>query len=218
MKPTVLLGLLLSLASAVAQQPDPSVADGVIYGTVIGSDGSPAKGVLLNALPVGVPLATRLPATQTDQNGNYRFERLPWWGRYTVYADDAEAGYSLFSTGPGPAKPPEASISPDHAEARLDLRLPPKAGFLRIHLTNQRTGAVISGLEFRVTSNEAPPRLIYMGSSFSDRAVLLPPDKDLLIHITSDGFHEWGESAGKGKAIRMAPGSQVELDVELAPE
>jgi hypothetical protein len=210
---------LLSLSSAVAQQPDQHVAAGVIYGAVIGNDGSPAKGMRLTASPLGVALATRLPETRTDQSGNYRFERIPWWGEYTVYADDPDSGYSVFTTGPaGPGKSPDVIISPEHPEAKLDLRLPPKAGFLRIHLTNQRTGAVISGLNVTVMSSQTPSRIIFSESCGSDGIVLIPPDKDLVIHITSPGFHEWDESAGRGKSIRMPPGSHVELYVQLVPE
>jgi hypothetical protein len=218
-KPTVLPIFLLSLSSAVAQQPDQHVAAGVIYGAVIGNDGSPARGMRLTASPLGVALATRLPETRTDQSGNYRFERIPWWGEYTVYADDPDAGYSVFSTGPaGPGAPPEVIISPEHPEAKLDLHLPPSAGFLRVHLTELKTGAVISVLNVTVMSNQTPSGLIFSESCGSDGVVLIPPNKDVVIHITSPGFREWDESAGRGKAIRMPPGSKVELYVQLAPE
>jgi hypothetical protein len=213
-KPTALLIFLLSLSSAAAQQ----TASGVIYGAVVGSDGSPARGMRLTASPLGAALATRLPETRSDQSGNYRFDKIPWWGEYTVYADDPDAGYSIFSTGPaGPGAPPEAIISPEHPEAKLDLRLPPKAGFLRVHLTDQ-TGAVIPAMNVTVMSSRTPSLMIFSESCGSDAAVLIPPDKDLVIHITSPGFREWDESAAKGKAIRMPPGSQVELYVQLAPE
>jgi hypothetical protein len=216
---TVLPILLLSLASAVAQQPGQHVVAGVIYGAVIGNDGSPAKGMRLTASPLGVALATSLPETRTDQSGNYRFERIPWWGAYTVYADDPDAGYSVFSRGlAGLREPPEVIISPEHPEAKLDLRLPQKAGFLRIHLTDQRTGAVISGLTVTVMASQTPPRIIFSQSCSTEGVVLIPPDKDLLIHITSPRFREWDESAGRGKAIRVRPGSQLELSVQLAPE
>jgi flavin reductase (DIM6/NTAB) family NADH-FMN oxidoreductase RutF len=185
---------------------------------VIGNDGTPAGGISLTASPLGVPLATRLPTTRTDQSGNYRFERLAWWGRYTVYADDSDAGYSTFSTGTsGQANPPEVILSPEHPEATLDLRLPPKAGFVRIHLTNKQTGAAILALQVTVMSSQTPPHLMFSASCSSDSEVLIPSDKDLLLHVTSVGFHEWDESAGKGKHIRVAPGIHVELYVQLAP-
>jgi len=208
--------VFLSVAVAAPQE---SGQRGVIYGAVIAEDGNPAIGVGLTASLLDAPLATALPFTRTDQNGNYRFEKLPWWGRYTVYADDSDAGYSIFSTGPaGPGRPPEVTISPEHPEARLDLHLPPKAGFLRIHLINQLTGAVISGMQVTVMSNQTPPRLLFSESCSSNMTVLIPPNKDLLLHVVSPGFHEWTESAGTGNPIHMTPGSLVELEVQLVPE
>ena len=208
---------LVSLASALAQ-PGQQAVSGSIHGTVIGNDGTPAGGISLTASPLGVPLGTRLPTTRTDQSGNYRFERLDW-STYTVIADDADGGYSIFSTGfTGRANPPEVTLSPEHPEATLDLRLPPKAGFVRIHLTNKQTGATILGLEVRVMSSQTPPQQMFSTSQSSDSVVLIPSDKDLLLHVTSWGFHEWDESAGRGKPIRVAPGSHVELYVQLAPE
>ena len=216
MKLAVLPILLLSLASAVAQQTDQHTKAGVIHGTVIGNDGSPARGIGLTASPLGGgALATRLPETRTDQNGNYRFENLPWWGAFTVYADDLAAGYSLFTTGPAG---PGVIISPEHPEATLDLQLPQKAGFLRIHLTDKRTGGVIPGVMVTVMSSQSPSRIMFSESCSSDSMVLIPPEKDLLIHIRSEGFREWDESVGGGKAIRMPSGSQVELYVKLEPE
>ncbi len=71
---------LLFVTGAVAQQPDASAQNGVIYGTVIDRQGQPAKELALNASPLGVTLIAMLPRTKTDENGRYRFERLPWWG------------------------------------------------------------------------------------------------------------------------------------------
>jgi hypothetical protein len=217
----VRLAVLLSFTSlsALGQQPTQQAIAGVIRGVVVWNDGTPAAEIRLTASPLGVPIMGVLPSTRTDQNGNYRFDKLAWLGRYTVYADDPDAGYSSFSTGPaGPGHPPEATISPEHPEATLDLRLPPKAGFLQIHLTNKLTGAVISGLGITVMSNQSPPKLIFSLSCSSDRAVLVPPDRDLLLHITSSGFHEWDESKGRGKPIRVPRGGHVELGVQLTLE
>ena len=209
---------LVSLASSIAL-PGQQALSGSIHGTVIGNDGTPAGGISLTASPLGVPLGTRLPTTRTDQSGNYRLERLGWWGRYTVYADDSDAGYSIFSTGTsGQANPPEVTLSPEHPEATLDLRLPPKAGFVRFHLTNKQTGAAILGLQVTVMSSQTPPQQMFSTSCSSDSVVLIPSDKDLLLHVTSWGFHEWDESAGRGKHIRVVPGSHLELYVQLAPE
>ena len=88
--PFILVGLSLSFAAAQAQGQSPN--KGVIYGIAVTRDGIPAKGLTLNASPLGVPLGMALPWTKTNEGGFYRFEHLPL-GRYTVFAADKEAGY-----------------------------------------------------------------------------------------------------------------------------
>ncbi|WP_084080587.1 carboxypeptidase-like regulatory domain-containing protein [Edaphobacter aggregans] len=120
MKSMSVLASIILLSVTVAQQPERPIAKGVIYGTVVDQDGEPAKGVGLTANPLGVPLGAILPHTKTDQNGKFRFDSIPWWGRYTVSAEDEDAGYSLFSTGTGlndPKSTKEVTLSPAQPEA-----------------------------------------------------------------------------------------------------
>jgi hypothetical protein len=51
-----------------------------------------------------------------------------------------------------------------------------------------------------------------------DRQIEVPPDKDVIYHVTADGFHEWSESAGQGKLIRLASGAKATLKAELPPK
>lgn len=213
----ICVGLLLAVVTP-AQENDKTQATGIIYGVAIDQNGNPAKRVGLTAHPLDVALAAVLPHTSTNDAGEYRFEKVPWWGRYTVYADDEEAGYSSYSTGPtGESNPPEVDIAPEHPEAQLTIVIPPKAGFIDVHLTNRRTGAVISGMRVAVMLKESPASPIFTISSYSSHAILMLPDKDLFLHITSDGFREWNESVGEGKLIYVASGAHLKLDVQLEP-
>jgi hypothetical protein len=210
----LLLAGLLSLSAVAAQNQGQFQNQGVIYGTVIAQNGTPAKGLTLNAMPLGVALGMALPWAKTNEAGIYRFEHLPW-GRYTVYAEDKEAGYSIFSTGAGGAdRPPEVELTAGHPEAEFNVHLPAPAAFLLFHLTNRRTGAPISGVEVTVISEA---KTIFSGGFSSTQAVLVPADKDLLLHVTSWGFLEWEESVGAGKPIHIAPGNRFTLDVQLEP-
>ena len=200
-----------------AQQNDESHPNGVIYGIVIGQDGQPAKGISLTAYPLGVALAAVLPHTRTNDAGEYKFEKVRWWGRYQVFADDEDAGYSQFSTGAGRSEPSEVELTPEHPKAELKVYLPPKAGFVEIHLTNQKTGAPISAMQVALMSTEKPTSPFFSESCYSNKVILIPPDKSLLLHISSDGFHEWNESVGKGKLIHLASGARLKLDVQLEP-
>ncbi|MBZ5512059.1 MAG: carboxypeptidase-like regulatory domain-containing protein [Acidobacteriia bacterium] len=207
----------LLLATAMAQQQDDARPSGVIFGNVIGQDGQPAKGIGLTAYPLGVALGAVLPNTRTNDAGEYRFDKLPWWGRYTVYADDEDAGYSRTSTGTAGSRPPEVEVTPEHREAELKVYLPPKAGFLEIHLTNRRTGTVISGMRIAVMPMDKPASPLFTMSCYSTHVILIPPDKNLLLHVTSDGFREWDESIGKGKPLHLASGTRLTLAVQLEP-
>jgi TonB family protein len=213
----VFVGLLL-LATAGAQQHNEPPPKGVIYGIAIGQDGQPAKGIVLTAYPLGVPLGTALPATRTNETGEYRFENLPWWGRYTVYAEDEDAGYSSFSTGPaGNSHPSEVELTPEHREAEFKVYLPPRAGFLQIRLTNRKTGVGISAMRIALMLAENPASQFFSMSCYSNHVILIPPEKHLLLHVTSGGFQEWEQSAGMGKPIYPPSGARLTLDVQLEP-
>jgi hypothetical protein len=213
----VFVGFLL-LVTAVAQQHDGPVPEGAIYGIAIGQDGQPAKGIELNARPLGVLVfRTMLDHTRTNDAGEYRFENLDW-GKYTVYAEDEKAGYSSISTGPtGNSTPSEVELSPAHPEAEFKLYLPPKAGFLQIHLTNRRTGGGIAGVQVAVMPMENSESPLFTISCHSTHVILVPPDKNLLLHVTSDGFHEWNESVGEGKPPHLPSGTRLRLAVQLEP-
>jgi hypothetical protein len=213
----VFVGLFL-LAAASAQQNDEPHPKGVIYGIAIGQDGQPAKRIGLTAEPLGVALGAVLPHTRTNDAGEYRFENVPWWGRYTVYGDDENEGYSSFSTGPaGDSTPPEVELTPEHPEAEFEVHLPPKAGFLHIHLTDRRTAAGISGMQVAIMPMENPESPLFTMSCFSNHVVLVPPDRNLLLHVTSYEFFEWDESAGKGKLLHLSSGTRLTLAVQLEP-
>jgi len=209
---------LLLLAVATAQVDQQPALKGTIYGIVVGQDGEPAKRLGLTAGPLGVPLAAVLPHTKTNDKGEYRFRNVPWWGRYTVYADDEDAGYSVISTGPaGNGHPAEVEITPEHPKAELNVSLPPKAGFIEIHLTNRKNGAAIPGMVLAVTPLEKPESPLFTMSCSSDHIILVPPDTNLLLHIKSDGFREWDESIRTGKPLNVPSGSRLMLDVQLDP-
>ena len=167
---------------------------------------------------MGVPLGAVLPHTRTNDAGEYRVENLPWWGRYAVYAEDEEAGYASFSTGPArDGHPSEVELTPEHREPEFKLYLPPMAGFLQIHLTSRRTGVGISGMSVTVMLMENSESPLFTMSCYSNHVVLVPPDKNLLLHVTSDGFREWDGSVGKGKPLRLPSGTRLSLAVQLEP-
>ena len=76
MKPiVVLLGSFL-LVAGLAQQQDESGPKGVIHGSVIGQDGKPAKGIELEAWPLEVGLAAKLPRQERMMLANIALKRF----------------------------------------------------------------------------------------------------------------------------------------------
>ena len=210
----VFVGLAL-LAPATPQAQEESHPKRVIYGTVVDQHGQPAKGIGLEAWPLGVALGTRLPSTRSTETGQYVFKDLPWWGKYSVAAEDNEAGYSMFATPGGRNEPAEVELTHESPEAELKVFLPPKAGFLHIHLTDQKTGANISGMYVTLTPVDSEnPHPISM-SCLSDRTVLVPPDRTVLLNVSSEGYREWRKTARKGKRLHMRSGAQQFLNVQL---
>jgi hypothetical protein len=218
MRLSLLIIAVLSLSTLDAQKQDRLPNVGVIYGTVLLPDGTPAKRTTLNAMPRnGAPLGMALPWTETDDAGVYHFERLPLC-MYSVYAEYQEARYSGFTTGTGSIEhPTEVELTAEHPEAELNFALPPPAGFLLFHLTNRTTGTSISGVEVTVMSAENPSIPIFSGGQSSSKPFLLPSNQNLLLHIKSWGFREWNQSVGNGKQVRIAPGERLTMDVQLQP-
>jgi hypothetical protein len=122
--------------------------------------------------------------------------------------------------------PPTAivELTVDHPNAELRVDLPPQVGILMIHLTDRTTGAVIPQVLVKMKVPDAPDsRLseVWADSSncifFPDCAIPVPPDKQLLVHVSSTGFHEWGASAGKGKPLLIHSGARLTWDIQLEP-
>ncbi len=207
--------LLLLIAAAQTQTEAPH---GVIHGTVIGQDGRPAGGIWLAAQRRDVPTGSIVPHVEADDAGNYRFERLPP-GKYLVLADDQKRGYSWYSTAPhGPASEKnEVTLSRGNPQAELNFQLPPQSGFLSVKLIDANTGAVIPTMDLTIKNADEDRTLVVSIGSSSDEVVNIPPNRDLLLHVTANGYREWQESIGVGKPIHLAPGERMQMQVRLQP-
>jgi hypothetical protein len=214
--PALLFGFAFLASAGIPQENYPG-AKAVIFGHVVDQNNQPAKQIEVEGLPLGVALGAILPHSKTDDNGNYRLG-VPWWGRYTVYADDPNAGYSSFATPPvNPDHLAEVTVSTDHPQAEFNFQLPTKAGFLHFHLRNAKTGAPIHGIEVTVALKGPPTKPVYSDGTSADKPFLVPSNRDVLIHVTSWGYKEWDQSVEGGKAIRLAPGAKLTLNVKLNP-
>src|SRR5260370_3363275 len=192
---------------------------GEIHGVVIEADGQPAKGMRVIAI-MQCPSACGLwmEDTITNRAGEYRFQHVPL-EKYSVFPNNTRAGYPLFRT---PARGVE--LTPDHPDADLRIDLPPKTGILMVHLTDGTTGTIIPRALVKVAVADDPNSIWSEGWAdssscifYSDCAIPVPPDKQLLVHVSSAGFHEWDESAGKGKSLFVHSGARLTWDIQLEP-
>jgi len=196
---------------------------GVVHGVVIGQDGKSWGGINVILEPVGT-YGLVLSHTKTDALGQYRFSDVSC-GSWSVFIEDKEAGYpqssrlmNWFLYG---VWSPQVRITEKHLEAQLNVYAPPKPGIVVVHLTNSVTKAKIPAIELELkvnrkrderTSCEDSP-----SSTCGDDSFLVPPGQDVKLHVTSKGFHEWKETMGRGKIIRLAAGQVMTIDVELVP-
>jgi Carboxypeptidase regulatory-like domain len=209
MKPALVL--IISCLPLVIGSAEQKKGTGVIYGTVVSQNGQPGKRISLYAEPLDV--GGQFPNTRSNDRGEYRFENLPW-GRYTVSAEDDDAGYS--GDVIDDSSQPSVEISRERPNAEFRVVLPSKAGLLQIHLTNRRTGAAIPWMGVTVAPMEEPRRS-RDHTCKSSELILVPPDRNLILHITAGGFREWDESAGTGKLIFVPSGTRLTLTVQLDP-
>jgi hypothetical protein len=185
---------------------------GEIHGIVAGQDRKPAKGMRLGAvMQCPGACAFSMRDTITNQAGEYRFQRLPL-GKYSVFKE----------LGAPPLGVVELTV--DHPNAELRAELPPKAGILMIHLTDRVTGAIIPRVLVKVVALDGPDSRwseLWADSSdclfYPDCAIPVPPDKQLLVHVSSAGFQEWNESAGRGKPILVHTEGRLTWNIQLEP-
>lgn len=224
MKPTLaIVPLLFALPSLGQNYIQDSTCKGVIHGVVLGQDGQPVGGVNVVLYPLGVGLGVALPHSTTDQRGEYRFVQV-CSGTFSVFVKDNQAGYPqsspyLYQFLYG-RRAPEVKITDTILDAPLAVNLPPKPVQLQLHLSNSRTKEKIVGADIEEkVSRKRRVKVHSEGSILADTepAFLLAPDKDVFLHITSKGFHEWKESVGRGKLIHAPPGKLLTIEVELDP-
>jgi hypothetical protein len=195
---------------------------GVVHGTVLAQDGKALSRVNLILEPVG-DYDYVLPRARTDEHGQYRFSNVPC-GTWSVFVDDKEAGYPhssrLMNWYLYGSANSEVRITNENLDAQMDISAPPKPGILHVNLVNSETKAKIAKMEIRVRVTPKREAQFSCGESVTSCETddfLVPPNRDVRLHITSKGFREWKESSGAGKLISVPAGNVLTIDAELEP-
>jgi hypothetical protein len=162
---------------------------------------------------------------ETDGSGQYRFQNVcP--GRYTVIADyenvpHAHSHFSpmliefLYGT-----RVAEVKLTATHPRTELPVSLPPKPGVMHVRILNRETKQEVLkfSVQLKVPGQLESPELSFLfDTQVREHDVEVPPDKDVICHVTADGFQEWSESAGTGKVIHVGSGNEMTLEADLDP-
>ena len=212
---------LMSIPVVVAQKKD---ATGLVYGIVIYQDKKPAKGATVYATPLGRPIGAVIPHADSDDTGYYAI-RIPrsWFGNFAVAAKKEDEDYpdmskQFYSDG----KFQTVTISASHPEANVVIRLGPQAGVLRGTVVDAHSDESLSPcVEFR---RAAKLNNFLSGSGLVKPTykLLIPPDTDVLMQISLDGYRTWYFPGTIDKEtqrpVRLRPGETKTVDIRLVPD
>lgn len=220
---TLVLGL-----SAGRQSEKPVVQTdvemGLIDGTVVYEDGRPTKSAIVYASPLGRPIAAIIPQAETDETGYFRIDiPISWFGKFAVVAKKEDEDYpdmsqQFYSEG----KFKTITLTSGHPAETIIIRLGPKAGVLVGTVAEVVSNTPLSPcVEFRRAS-EPNNFLRVSGSVKPQYKLLIPPDTDILVNISLDGYKTWYYPGRIDHAaatpVRLGPGEKKTLDIRLEPD
>jgi len=219
--------LLVGSVPAFPQIGDSSQPKGTISGTVLDQDGRPFKAVQVCTYMMGAPNGSReargdCPAATTDEAGQFRIDHVAM-GTFGVEAIKPEDGYIAFA---GTSVKEVVTLTPSQSSATVVLKLGPKPGVLIPSVKDKSTGKPITSYMFQWRiSDSQQPYVSYSGGQKmeqGDSRALIPPKKNLVLTISASGYKKWvyhdPSDPSREAFIRLQPGEQQELLVELEPE
>ena len=153
--------------------------------------------------------------------GHFSIDQLDW-GEYVVGARKDEDGYPyqlnrLYVTGPLP----RVTLSPQEPVAKVQIQFAWKAALLAGRVTDAATGTPLQA-SFKLSRKPDSPNENYLTGQFADYKVLLPPDTQIYIEVSADGYKTWyfagGSDPSRRSSLRLGPGETVNLNIALERE
>jgi hypothetical protein len=183
-------------------------------------NGLPASLVRVTAAYVGPKAHTgTYPKGETDSVGHYCVNVNI--GDYIMSADDADKGYPLmanmFYASNAESSAPLISITAQELTRHVDWRIAYKAGFVRVKLTDARTGKQIVPMFFDLVVRSRSEYGHMHGSCASTAALLVPPHEDIFFAVSAPGYQWWPSDNKKGKLLNLLPGTTEDVAIELQP-
>jgi hypothetical protein len=210
----VLTALLFATTVTYGQSDAPM---GSICGMVQDENGAPASFVKVVAMYDG-PHSGPYPLGKTDSTGHYCVDNVAP-GDYLMSAEDPEKGYpEMYSNFySSQRRDPEVHIAIGNLKGHADWRIPYKAGFVEVVLTDARTGKPIIPMFFSLVVQSRPETGVMRGSRASTAALLVPPNENVYFKVSAPGYGEWPADGTKGKLLNSLPGRTERLAIALQP-
>jgi hypothetical protein len=215
--PVVYLAFGLAISSAAQ-----TAGSGSICGTVFDENGQPAKHIRMTAVYLG-PYDGPYPASRSDNSGRYCLVNVPY-GDNAPAADDPAYGYansqaSLYARAIDNKVPVNvAHLSAEHPQATIEVRIPYKAAFLTVHLTDAITGKPQLALFYELSAQADPQGRYIKGSQSAKDQLLVPPNENVLLKVSAPGYREWPYDNSPGYVLNLLPGEHKTIDVTLQPK
>jgi hypothetical protein len=203
--------LLFGTFSVYGRPATPST--GSICGTTLDENGSPARFIKVVAIHEG----GSTEVGKTDELGHYCVEDLPL-GDYVMSADDTDHGYPItvrggfFYSAPTPQQ--KVHITSINLTGHADWRIPYKAGWVKVLLTDARTGQQIPDMTLSLNRSGGVLNI----SRPSTTPILLPPNEDIyLFSVSTPGYQRWPGDGSKGVLLNLLPGTTQSIAIALRP-
>jgi hypothetical protein len=212
----VLVGMLLLAPMVYCQS-----GEGTITGTVVDEQGTPISGATIwCAIDEGQQM-TGTAGGLSDKTGKFQVGHLPW-NKYTVSATKRAEGYGGNEAGAYQT----VTLTSAQPSADVVVKLGPKEGILVPTVSDKVTGERLFDFTVHSTVEEFEGQTHNTSSgswgvSRWTKQVLLPSNKDVMLHITKSGYRTWwymdpSQPNGPGM-LRLQPGEVKELNIELEP-
>jgi hypothetical protein len=111
----------------------------------------------------------------------------------------------------------EIHIAIGNLKQHADWRIPYKAGFLEVTLTDSRTGKPIVPMNFNLLVQSNLEHGFMRGSTMSTEPLLVPPNENIYFTVSAPGYGEWPGDGTKGKLLNLLSGRTEKFAIGLQP-